>query len=87
MNLMEQQDQWADWNRWADSRIAKYLDEHQPFSETQNEILVEVIAELRGEWQQDIEQKLGELRAEIEVLRGVIKSQNVGVTRSKRDVA
>jgi hypothetical protein len=46
------------------------------------------IAEMRQEWQQYVDEKLGELRAEMEILRGVIKSQNIGViTRSKRDVA
>ncbi|MGB9054412.1 MAG: hypothetical protein WCC54_19145 [Pseudolabrys sp.] len=37
------------------------------------EALGEMIVELRKEWRQEI----GELRAEIEILRGVVKSNNV----------
>ena len=81
-----QVDQWAGWNAWADSRIAKFLDENL-FTENQREALGYVIADLRQEWLQDIDQKLGELRAEVEVLRGVVKSNNVELIKRSSNVA
>ena len=85
MNRMEQQDQWAAWNVWADSRIAKFFAEN-PFTETQSGVLVEVIAELRGYTREYVDQKLGELRAEIEVLRGVAKNNNIELIKRSKDV-
>jgi hypothetical protein len=56
-----------------------------PFTETQSEALAEVIVLLRQEWEEHVAKELGELRAELEVLRGVVKSNNVELIKRSRN--
>lgn len=67
--------------RVVDDRIAKAFRENTVISPTQRQALGEAFALLRQEWLQDIDQKLGALRAEIEVLSNVVRSNNVELIR------
>ena len=67
--------------RVVDDRIAKAFRENTVISPTQRQALGEAFVLLRQQWQQDIDQKLGALRAEIEVLSGVVRSNNVELIR------
>jgi hypothetical protein len=98
MNLTEQQDPWADWNRWCESKIETALREFAPgINEAFDDLTDEAnraLKELRGEIDELAEaitrerEKNAKLRSDVEVLRVMIRSQNVGViTRSKRDDA
>jgi hypothetical protein len=49
--------------------------------------VVEVIAQERQSMREHVSKELGALKAEVEVLRGVIKSQNVGIITRGKDVA
>lgn len=60
------------------------LPDAQIFNDKQGEALVYVIVELRAYTREYVDQKLGELRAEIEVLSGVLKNNNVELIK-KRD--
>jgi hypothetical protein len=77
----------AQLDRRCDQRIAKYLDENPIFTEKQADTLGLIISELRQEWQEYVDQKVGELRAELEVLRSVVKSNNVDLIKRGQDVA
>ena len=60
------------------------LTDAQIFNDKQGEALVYVIVELRAYTREYVDQKLVELRAEIEILRGVVKNNNVELIK-KRD--
>jgi hypothetical protein len=73
-------------DRRINDRIAKFSAENS-FSEVQSQALVYVICDLRSYTREYVEQKLGELRAEIEVLVGVVKNNNVELIKRSKDVA
>jgi hypothetical protein len=81
----QQEDPWADWNRWCESKIATALHDH--IENYLSEFLVEIIALQREEMHELVEKKLGELRAEVEVQRGVVKSNNVELIKRGQNVA
>jgi hypothetical protein len=76
----------AAWNTWARSCIENFFAENA-FVENQRETIGYLIVELRKEWRQDIEERLGALRTEVEILRSVVKSSNVEQLVKKTNVA
>jgi ABC-type transporter Mla subunit MlaD len=101
VNLTEQQDPWADWNRWCASKIEHALREFGPQIDKAFDNLAgqtskalddltdeinEALRDLREALARERERS-AKLRSDIEVLRVMVRSQNLGVTRSKRDVA
>ena len=71
----------AAWNSWADRKIQSALNHQAEWMK--NSIAHALVLE-----RQLMREEIGSLRAEVEILRGVIKSQNIGViTRGHRDVA
>lgn len=62
---------------------APALTDAQIFNDEQAEALGYVIAHLRIYTREYVDQKLGELRAEIEVLSGVVRSNNVEMIKKR----
>ena len=59
---MTQEDQWADWNRWCESKIAKALNDYtENFLEEMGKVLVHERQSMR----EHVEKKIGEVRTEL----------------------
>jgi hypothetical protein len=71
--------------RVVDDHIAKAFRENTVISPTQRQALGEAFALLRQQWQQDIDQKLGALKAEIETKNNRVELVRKG--QRDRDVA
>jgi hypothetical protein len=84
----------AAWNSWADAKIANAIRELGPeidrafdnLADATNKALDDLADEAKKALD-DLREKNAKLRNEVEVLRVMVRSQNLGVTRSKRDVA
>jgi hypothetical protein len=57
-------DQWADWNRWADGKIKAALEQQREFL---MQVFARAIAEERSRMRQHVAEKLGELRVDLEI--------------------
>lgn len=59
---MTQEDQWADWNWWCESKIAKALNDYtENFLEEMGKVLVHERQSMR----EHVEKKIGEVRTEL----------------------
>jgi hypothetical protein len=80
----------AAWNSWVDHKIAKAIREDiGPAISKALDALVDQTNLTLGDLEKALtreREKTDKLRGELEVLRIMIRSQSVGVTRSKRDV-
>jgi hypothetical protein len=82
------------WNDWAVAHVANGLCEFRPeidkaldnLADATNKALDDLADEAKKALD-DLREKNAKLRSDVEVLRVMIRSQSVGVTRSKRDVA
>ena len=74
---MTQEDQWADWNRWCESKIAKALNDYtENFLEEMGKVLVHERQSMR----EHVEKKIGEVRAELKAgnVEQLSRKTNVG---------
>jgi hypothetical protein len=86
---LPQEDQWADWNLWADRKIENALHAFSPkigkalddLAEETDKALDDLAEALAREREKNVK-----LRGEVEVLRIMIKSQNIGATMRGRNV-
>jgi hypothetical protein len=83
--MQQQQADWSGWDRWVKAHIEIAL--HDFLKNILEPGIGEALGETRIDMREDFERQLGELRAEIEILRSVIKSQNVGIITRSKDVA
>ena len=73
------------WDLWRRRTIENVLAEQPLFSEAQIDLIAETIAEFRMELHDHVSAELGQLRAEVEILRSIVKDE---VTPMRgRDVA
>ena len=73
----------AELDRRINDCITKYIEDNRI-----REAIGEAIGMLHNELQEDIEQKIGALKAEIEVLSSVVKNNRIELVRKgQRDVA
>jgi hypothetical protein len=91
----QQEDQWADWNLWADRKIENALHDYTRELAPQINKAFDDLADETGKALDKVEEALASereknvrLRSEIEVLRILVKSQNGGIIkRGNRNVA
>ena len=77
------------WNAWADAKIANANSALHSETGEALDAIVNKIDQVTGDLEKALlreREKNAKLRSDVEVLRVMIRSQNAGVTRSKRDV-
>jgi hypothetical protein len=83
------------WDAWCQAHIARAFDNQPLFSKAQKLVIGEVISRLRAEWRKEIAEAVGQVKADVEILRVHTAkadppqdSTNVTpITRPQRDVA
>jgi hypothetical protein len=75
----------ADWQRWADGKIAAALER---YDEEMTEAIGEALGEIRKRLRTEFAAELGQLRADVEVLRGIVKGEIASIKdKGKADAA
>jgi hypothetical protein len=77
----------AGWDAWVTAHIKKALAAQPLFSNAQIDTLAEFVSEYATKRINGLQQDIGALRADIEILRTIVKSHNVTPIKSDRDAA
>jgi hypothetical protein len=86
-NVVTEQPNWDAWNRWAESVVKNTLAGQPTFSKKQSDALAFAIHLMRKEWREHVATELGQLRADVAILRGIVTSNNVTSIKGDRDAA
>ena len=71
--MQQQQADWSGWDRWVKAHIEIALNDF--LKDTLMPTIGEALGLTRIDMRENFEKQLGELRAEIEILRSVVKAQ------------
>ena len=82
----EQQNNWADWDRWAEAHVRRVLEE-QVFTRGQTDAIGQALSMLRSQLRKEFEAALGQLRADVHVQVGVAKGEIAMLKKDATDAA
>jgi hypothetical protein len=80
--MQQQQADWSGWDRWVKAHIEIAL--HDFLKDTLVPTIGDALGQTRIDMRENFEKQLGELRAEIEILRSVVKAGNVELIKKGR---